>query len=617
MANPQLAEHRALRLWPELGDEFLGFELLEELGRGAFARVFLASELALSRRRVVAKIGSQGAGEAEIIAKLRHPYIVPIHSVRLDPGTGWSLICMPYQGRSTLCDVVDRIRSAGIPADAAQLRSIFQPLETIDPASAGTPLPATQSPTSYTDALLALGRKIAEALAYAHSQGVCHQDLKPSNVLLTFSGDPVLLDFNLSSDGRPADRVGGTLPYMAPEQIEAVQTWNSEPRMEFKPASDVFAWGVLMFELLCGRQPFRSVAVEDAQLWADLRKSRLDPVDFAPLTGRIAPAWIELLRGCLAFDLNERPSSARQLVDKLDRIAAHSASPPTRRPRRAKLMRLAVPAILGLGLAGGYAWFARAPSSVRQLEAAQVVYRQKQYDQAIEYLNRALDADGSLAEALVLRGRAHQALGRYNAAFSDYEAAHELTQDPRLQAAKGFCLAMQNNHHVAIRCYEQAIAGGYRTAEVQNDLGFSLIRVGKASQALESLGLAIALDPNLQAALVNRASAEFNIALATGNRLPLDALRDITRAIELGPPAGDIYFQAASICALAAETNPQYVATGLEFLRQAVLNGCPTRLVDENPLFADFRKNPSYREMSTLKPQPAALRQAERLISPF
>ena len=126
MANPQLAEQGAPRPWPELGDEFLGFELIEELGRGAFARVFLASELVLSRRQVVAKVGSQGVGEAEIIAKLRHPYIVPVHSVREDPDTGWSLICMPYQGRATLCDLVDSIRTAGIPTDAAPLRAIFQ-----------------------------------------------------------------------------------------------------------------------------------------------------------------------------------------------------------------------------------------------------------------------------------------------------------------------------------------------------------------------------------------------------------------------------------------------------------------------------------------------------------
>ncbi len=465
--------------------------------------------------------------------------------------------------------------------------------------------------------MLTIGRKIAEALEYAHREGVCHQDLKPSNVLLTFSGDPVLLDFNLSSDGRPADRVGGTLPYMAPEQIEAMLTWHSETRLGFSPASDVFAWGVLMYELLSGRQPFRTVAVDSLQLWTGLYESRREPVDFAPLIGQIAPALVELLRSCLAFEPGRRPKSAQQLIDSLDENTVRPAASRFSVLSRSRALRVAIPAVAALGLMGGYAYSSRGPTSVRQLDRAKVFYKDGQFDQAIEHLNRALDADSSLAEALILRGQSHQALGRYSAASTDYTAARKLTHEPRLQAASGFCLAMQNSHRAAIRSFELAIAAGYQSAEVYDDLGYSLAQVGQADDALDNLTRAIALDPKLQAAYANRATVELNFAFANNSTTAGNALHDITRAIDLGPPSGDLFLQAAVTCALESRTDPQHTANVLEFLRQAVLNNCDKKQIDENPLLANFRKDAAYQALASLQPLPNAKRQANRLVSPY
>ena len=74
--------------------------------------MFLASEIALSRRLVVVKIGWFGTSEAEIIAKLQHPYIVQIHSVSADPLSGLTLICMPYRGRTTLAELAPPLAGA-------------------------------------------------------------------------------------------------------------------------------------------------------------------------------------------------------------------------------------------------------------------------------------------------------------------------------------------------------------------------------------------------------------------------------------------------------------------------------------------------------------------------
>src|SRR5262249_54717418 len=77
---------------------------------------------------------------------------------------------------------------------------------------------------SYVDAVLWIGERLADGLAHAHERGILHRDLKPANILLTDDGQPMLLDFNLSADIRgdvSRARVGGTLPYMAPEHLAA------------------------------------------------------------------------------------------------------------------------------------------------------------------------------------------------------------------------------------------------------------------------------------------------------------------------------------------------------------------------------------------------------------
>src|SRR4051794_39954998 len=99
--------------WPQLGQEFLGYELVEPLGRGGLARVYLARETKVGGRWVVVKISRQGSQEAAALGKLSHPSVAPIHSVQHDAAGGWTLICMPLLGVATGVDLLDAAFEAG------------------------------------------------------------------------------------------------------------------------------------------------------------------------------------------------------------------------------------------------------------------------------------------------------------------------------------------------------------------------------------------------------------------------------------------------------------------------------------------------------------------------
>ena len=181
---------------------------------------------------------------------------------------------------------------------------------------------------SYVQAALWIGARLAEGLAHAHERGVLHRDLKPANVLLTDEGQPMLLDFNLAEDakapGDPGSRVGGTLPYMAPEHLAAYQ---GRP-VDVDARSDIYALGVILYELLTGRHPFgkgtgaHSPGSPEAleQMMRD--RTRL-PSPARKLNRGVTPAVDSILRRCLAPEPARRYQSAAELQEDLDRQRQH------------------------------------------------------------------------------------------------------------------------------------------------------------------------------------------------------------------------------------------------------------------------------------------------------
>jgi len=375
---------------PEVGDDFAGFRLIAEIGRGAFGRVYLARQGDLADRPVVLKVTADAFDESQTLAQLQHDNIVPVYSRHRDGRL--RAICMPYLGSVTLRDVVEDLKGQGampgsgrglltslgktsvrrgmrLPPAAAAAAAAPHAAPGRTPAqAAGADAPgdnrAMLGKLTYVEAVVWMGARLADGLAHAHERGILHRDMKPANVLLTDDGRPMLLDFNLAEDlklrapgyGAPG-AIGGTLPYMAPEHLAAFE----EGARPVDARSDLYAFGVILFEMLTGRPPF---PVRDG-VRPDVVRAMIDdrrgpPPRLRPWNPAVSPAVESVVRRCLDPDPARRYASARELGEDLQRHLAHRplryAPDPSPRERLGKWWRRnRVPAVAAALLAAALA----------------------------------------------------------------------------------------------------------------------------------------------------------------------------------------------------------------------------------------------------------------------
>jgi serine/threonine protein kinase/lipoprotein NlpI len=422
--------------FPQPGDRFLYFDLVEEIGRGAFARVFLAKQESLANRLVVLKVTAAPTDEPQKLARLRHTNVVPVYSVH--QAGPLQAVCMPYLGRTTLSRAMARLdaRPGGRPGSGRELLSTLYP---DGPAPGGPPvrigpekLPDRPAATA-TDTLEVVGRmsfveaslwvvaQLAAGLAHAHGRGILHRDLKPGNVLITDDGVPMLLDFNVSAESpvRRADgRVGGTLPYMAPEHVRAFLGGTEavgEP-------GDLYSLGVILYELLTGvalfphngtpRTPEAVAAVLDARKALPPPPSTVNPavspaVDAITLkllepTPERRYARAEDLREDLTCQLAHRPLAFAPDPSPRERFGKWRR----RNPRLATALAVVAFALVFLVLPAGLA-VASARESRRE---------------AADALRRA-EEEKALLEARDLEARRTAAVGAFRTAVDDLRNA--------------------------------------------------------------------------------------------------------------------------------------------------------------------------------------------------
>ncbi len=313
---------------PTVGKVFSHYQILEKLGEGGMGAVYLAHDQPLDRR-VALKFLSKHlqddpvarrrfVNEAKAAAALDHPYICHIHEV--GEVEGQPFIAMEYVGGASLAQRL-----------------------------AGNPLPVKD--------VVRIASEIAEALETAHQHGIVHRDLKPANIMLTAGGHVKVVDFGLarkvaaprSNEEETISRltldgaVYGTVAYMSPEQIRG---------REVDVRSDIFSFGLVLYEMVTGRHPFRTTAPLETS--AAILTESSPPLERA---GQAVPALLEhIVRKMLA----KEPEARYQLVHdvRTDLLSIRDGS------GRAPLAQRPFPRQLVPRLAGRAAPWARAAAVV-------------------------------------------------------------------------------------------------------------------------------------------------------------------------------------------------------------------------------------------------------------
>lgn len=276
------------------GRFFQHFHILEKLGEGGMGVVYRALDTRL-KRLVAIKVASRRRlhaldtdkrllMEALAVGRLSHPNVVTLYSV--EETEHEFLLVMEYLEGDTLRALLD-----GRPW---QLERFFD-----------------------------TARQIAEGMAAAHREGLVHRDLKPGNIMISRDGQAKVLDFGLAKFSTPKEGISmeetlcrttqphvlrGTLPYMAPEQIRADRV---------SPATDVYALGVVFFEMLTGKRPF--AGQNPADLVAAILK---EPAPGLNGRGFKFPRELRsLITRCLRKEARSRPGHAGEVHEALCRLA--------------------------------------------------------------------------------------------------------------------------------------------------------------------------------------------------------------------------------------------------------------------------------------------------------
>jgi tetratricopeptide (TPR) repeat protein len=356
---------------PEIGLPTVpGYEIGEVLGRGGVGVVYKAMHLRLNRTVALKMLLAGGfatraerqrfAREAEVVARLRHPNIVQVYDVG-DLG-GRPYFTMEFAEGGSLAEMI-----------------------------AGTPRPARQAAE--------LVAAIADAMHAAHLGGIVHRDLKPSNVLLAADGTPKIGDFGLARQvevGSSLTQSGaavGTPSYMAPEQAEG-------KTREIGPASDLYALGAVLYELLTGRPPFRAESAAETLHQVITR----DPVPPSRLNAKVPRDLETICLKCLRKEPPLRYADASALAEDLRRFLrgeSIAARPENWLQRLARRVRrrpafsasVAASSILGATMVVVGLWLINERAETARSVKAEKTERERKANAEQEALEQAVQAD--------------------------------------------------------------------------------------------------------------------------------------------------------------------------------------------------------------------------------
>jgi eukaryotic-like serine/threonine-protein kinase len=317
-----------------IGRSISHYEVLEELGRGGMGVLYRARDMRLERMVAIKVLHADAVSspdrrlrfirEAQAASALTHPHIVTVHEI-------------------------DRASTNGVEHDFIVMEHIDG--TSLDRRLAGRPLA--------TDEALEYAVQVAEALAAAHDAGIIHRDVKPANIMLTRRGEIKLVDFGLAkltealsvdtdaptrsaSPPTEAGAVLGTAAYMSPEQAEG---------RPVDRRTDVFSFGVVLYEMLTGRRAFQG----DTQVNTRAAILGRTPPSLRSIRPEVPAALERVVERCLEKNREARYASAGELLQDLQRVQASVRSRGSSWARPRVLVSAGV-ALALLVAAGAWLW---------------------------------------------------------------------------------------------------------------------------------------------------------------------------------------------------------------------------------------------------------------------
>jgi serine/threonine-protein kinase len=304
------------------------------IGRGGMGEIVLCIDRDIRRpvalKRMLATTAADPSRrarfveEAQVTGQLEHPNIVPVHELaRADDGTVYFTMKL-VKGRS-LAEMLEGMKkaSAGEPplgkggfprTPSPKPSTLTRPYAPRGDGQSDAPRPPMPSLSD----LLQVFLKVCDGVAFAHSRGVIHRDLKPHNILLDKRGEPFVLDWGLSWRKGDAPKSGfqhivGTAAYMSPEQARGEER-------KLTPATDVYALGAVLYELFTGKPPF-----EAETSWKTLQMAMsLPPRPPSGLRSTLDLRVERIILHCLEKEPEARYESAKALADDLERVLKDS-----------------------------------------------------------------------------------------------------------------------------------------------------------------------------------------------------------------------------------------------------------------------------------------------------
>lgn len=303
----------------ETGDpkEIGSFRVLEQLGKGGMGVVYRAEQAGLGREVAVKLLRPEFAWltpnrqrflrEGRVVARLEHPAIVPI--LQFGEHLGQPFLVMRHIAGRSLAEVLTELDDSDVAARTGEdlVAALGHGRDGVDEVAVSSSLHGLETRWSQVVARTLL--PIAEALGYAHAQGVVHRDVKPSNILVDRDGRAFLCDFGLASldHDDQLTRSGallGSVPYMSPEQVEGTPT---------DARSDVFSFGSVLYEALTGQRPFG--ATSSSQTMHAI--ARVEPPKLQKGLPHVEADLQAILQRCLEKRSSHRYASGSELASDL------------------------------------------------------------------------------------------------------------------------------------------------------------------------------------------------------------------------------------------------------------------------------------------------------------